>query len=587
MYQRNRCSAHREHSGLRSDVQRRTPRRPPFDDPGQGPRQTVYTGADRRRWAQSRARRAGTKAGGYWAAQPLPDGTGVGLTLLLGEGVATVLSATQATNHLGIAALSNSNLVNVAEYMRERFPAAQIVVLADLDKASGTTDRHALAAARSVRGSVAVPNFGSRRAPSVTDFNDMAGLFGLQAVAQAITKAFPSLDELPMPGVDVKGPLKKQATVELIRASDLSPEPIDWLWREYLPRGKVTVLAGAPGTGKTTIAMKIAATVSNGARWPDNSKSPRGEVLIWSGEDDLKDTLIPRLALAGADLEHVHFISTVTDLDGRRSFDPARDMAALRAQLSRIEHVHLLIDPIVSAVAGDSHRNAEVRRSLQPLVDLAGELRCAVVGITHFTKGTSGRDPVERLTGSLAFGALARIVLIAAKPREGGEQGESPRLLLRAKSNIGPDGGGFEYQLNQGEMTTHPGIISSSAVWGRKVTGSARELLDAAENLTGSEDQTEFAEAKCFLLEALADGPFEAKALFADASASGHSKATIKRAKKALGIESGKSGMKGGWFWTLPGTRSDLREGSQLHSLSPFEAFETLRDVDDLQDHEH
>ena len=275
----------------------------------------------------------GTEAGGYWAAQPLPDGTGVGLTLLLGEGVATVLSATQATNHLGIAALSNSNLVNVAEYMRERFPAAQIVVLADLDKASGTTDRHALAAARSVRGSVAVPNFGSRRAPSVTDFNDMAGLFGLEAVAQAITKAFPSLDELPMPGVDVKGPLKKQATVELIRASDLSPEPIDWLWREYLPRGKVTVLAGAPGTGKTTIAMKIAATVSNGARWPDNSKSPRGEVLIWSGEDDSKDTLIPRLALAGADLEHVHFISTVTNSDGRRSFDPARDMAALRAQL--------------------------------------------------------------------------------------------------------------------------------------------------------------------------------------------------------------------------------------------------------------
>ena len=109
--------------------------------------------------------------------------------------------------------------------------------------------------------------------------------------------------------------------------------------------------------------MKIAATVSNGARWPDNSKSPRGEVLIWSGEDDSKDTLIPRLALAGADLEHVHFISTVTDSDGRRSFDPARDMAALRAQLSRIEHVHLLIDPIVSAVAGDSHRNAEVRRS--------------------------------------------------------------------------------------------------------------------------------------------------------------------------------------------------------------------------------
>ena len=97
------------------------PSKTPFDDPGQGPRRLstleLIDGAGRKAALAGR----GTKAGGYWAAQPLPDGTGVGLTLLLGEGVATVLSATQATNHLGIAALSNSNWVNVAKYMRERF----------------------------------------------------------------------------------------------------------------------------------------------------------------------------------------------------------------------------------------------------------------------------------------------------------------------------------------------------------------------------------------------------------------------------------------------------------------------------------
>ena len=530
----------------------------------------------------------GTKAAGYWAAQPLPDGIGAGFTLLIGEGVATVLSAREATGYLAIAALTDTNLQTVAGLMRKRYPAAALVILADLKKATGEPAPCAIEAARVAGGLVAIPKFGAERVPSATDFNDMAELFGLEAIAQIIANACRPMEETPLSERTEKAAAKNKVTVELIRASELSPEPIEWLWREYLPRGKVTVLAGAPGTGKTTIAMKIAATVSNGGRWPDDSKSPRGAVLIWSGEDDPQDTLIPRLVMAGADREHIHFISTVTDSDGQRSFDPARDMAALRAQISHIGPIHLLIiDPIVSAVAGDSHRNAEVRRSLQPLVDLAGELRCAVVGITHFTKGTAGRDPVERLTGSLAFGALARIVLITAKPQKEGEQGECPRLLLRAKSNIGPDGGGFEYHLNQGELTTNPGIVSSSVVWGRQVSGTARELLDAAENPTGSEDQTEFSEAKRYLLEVLADGPFEAKALFADANAAGHSKATIKRAKKALGIESGKSGMKGGWSWALPGTGSNLREGSQLQSLIPFEACESLRDDDEFRDHEH
>ena len=530
----------------------------------------------------------GTKSGGYWAAQPLPDGTGAGLSLLIGEGVATVLSAREATGYPAIAVLTDTNLQTVAGLMRMRYPAAALVILADLKKATGEPDPCAIEAARVSGGLIALPEFGADRVPRATDFNDMAELFGLEAVAQVIANAFRPMEETQLSESTQKGGAKKEATVHLIRASELSPEPIEWLWREYLPRGKVTVLAGAPGTGKTTIAMKIAATVSNGGRWPDDSKSPRGAVLIWSGEDDPQDTLIPRLVMAEADREHIHFISTVTESDGQRSFDPARDMAALRAQISHIGPIHLLIvDPIVSAVAGDSHRNAEVRRSLQPLVDLALELRCAVVGITHFTKGTAGRDPVERLTGSLAFGALARIVLITAKPQKEGEQGECPRLLLRAKSNIGPDGGGFEYHLEQGELTTHRGIISSSVAWGSKVTGSARELLDAAENLTSSEDQTEFAEAKRYLLEVLADGPFEAKALFADGNAAGHSKATLKRAKKALGIESGKDGMKGGWWWRMPGTSSILHEGTQLQTLSPFEAYETLRDEDEFRDHEH
>ena len=103
----------------------------------------------------------------------------------------------------------------------------------------------------------------------------------------------------------------------------------------------------------------------------------------------------------------------------------------------------IVLDPVVAAVTGDSHKNTETRRGLQPVVDLAAELDCAVLGITHLSKGTSGREPLERVAGSIAFGAVARIVLATVKSTDP----NVPRRLVRAKSNLGPDTGGFEYTL--------------------------------------------------------------------------------------------------------------------------------------------
>ena len=131
----------------------------------------------------------GTKAGGYWASERLPDGDGTGLTLLIGEGVATVLSASASTRHPGVAALSSGNLLSVAKIMRERYPAAVIVILADRVKATGEPDPHAIEAARFVGGLLAVPDFGPDRDPGMTDFNDMAVLCGLEAVAACIANA--------------------------------------------------------------------------------------------------------------------------------------------------------------------------------------------------------------------------------------------------------------------------------------------------------------------------------------------------------------------------------------------------------------
>jgi putative DNA primase/helicase len=131
----------------------------------------------------------GTKSGGYWATAKLPDGDGAGLSLLIGEGVATVLSAAATTGRHGIAALSAGNLAAVARVMRERYPAAALVLLADLVKATGEPDRHAIEAARAVAGRVAIPDFGAARDPAAKDFNDMAVQCGAKAVKRAIEAA--------------------------------------------------------------------------------------------------------------------------------------------------------------------------------------------------------------------------------------------------------------------------------------------------------------------------------------------------------------------------------------------------------------
>jgi putative DNA primase/helicase len=131
----------------------------------------------------------GSKVGGYWATERLPDGDGSGLTLPIGEGVATALSAKEASGHPAIAALSSGNLPAVAKAMRERYPAAGIVILADLVKATGEPDPHAIEAARAVGGKLAIPDFGTDRDPDMTDMNDLRILGGLEAVAQAIANA--------------------------------------------------------------------------------------------------------------------------------------------------------------------------------------------------------------------------------------------------------------------------------------------------------------------------------------------------------------------------------------------------------------
>ena len=390
----------------------------------------------------------------------------------------------------------------------------------------------------------------------------------------------PIFPELPdSPDISGLGPRDK---VILTCGTDLTPEPYRWLWQYWLAMGKLHILAGAPGQGKTTIALAMAATITIGGRWPDGSRCAPGNVLIWSGEDDPADTLVPRLMAAGADRARCYFIEGARRGGEVVPFDPARDLGQLLEAIEKIGGISLLvIDPVVSAVTGDSHKNTEVRRALQPLVDLAAKCDCAVLGITHFAKGGQGTDPAQRVVGSVAFTAVARVVMVAAKVK-GDEEGQDTRILARSKSNIGPDDGGFQYHLEQSEPL--PGIHASHIAWGKAVEGTARELLTDPDD--GPQDDASDAVE---LLRAELDTvrwtscDEAAKPL----KAAGFSKKQIWAASKKVGVMRKKDGMKGGWMWRLrdatevafrmvsPEDSAEDSEGSYFGNVEPSDSSES------------
>jgi hypothetical protein len=161
--------------------------------------------------------------------------------------------------------------------------------------------------------------------------------------------------------------------------------------------------------------------------------------------------------------------------------------------------------------------------------------------------------PVERITGSLAFGALARIVLVAAKIPAEKESEQPSRVFMRAKSNIGPDDGGFEYELRHSDLDHFKGVSASRVIWGEQIQGTAKDVLDETE-VNNHRDSGAVAAASTFLRALLADGPMSAKEIKAQAEDAGISWAAIRRAQKILGIAPRRQGYGAtGWFeWSLP-----------------------------------
>jgi putative DNA primase/helicase len=359
------------------------------------------------------------------------------------------------------------------------------------------------------------------------------------------------------------------ATVSLVCGSSVTMMPTHWLWHEWLACGSLQVFAGPAGLGKTTIALSLAATLTRGGLWPDGSRCGQpGSVIFWSGEDAVEKTLLPRFVAMGGDPAKIYFVDGVAGDEDPREFDPARDIPLLIEKANEVGDVRLLvIDPVSMCIAGDSNKNAEVRRGLAPLKTFAERHGAATLGISHFSKGTEGKDPLTRVTGSIAFGAAPRLVLSAVteskKPDEP-DDAEPRHLFVRTKSNLGPSGEGFRYTVEQ--IALDATINASRIVWGEHLKGGARELLAEAEQVDDDRDErSERDDATDFLREVLAAEPVTAKQLFRDAREAGHSERTLRRAAMELKVVKRKQGLREGWTWALPTNMATSRP-EDLHS---------------------
>lgn len=325
--------------------------------------------------------------------------------------------------------------------------------------------------------------------------------------------------------------VKPKIEVQLIKGSNIEMRPVSWLIDQWLPMGKLTLLAGAGGTGKTTLALGIAAAITSGGMLPNNQKYlGRSNVLIWSSEDDPEDILMPRLAAMGADLDKVFILKGAREDGHERIFNPATDLDSLKAAINSIGGVALiLLDPVIGVVKGNSDKANDVREGLDPLVDFAQNQHCAIIGISHFGKGGQGKDPAERVLGSQAFTALPRMVWATVIDKDTGD-----RVLVRAKTNLSARDGGFVYSV---EQTQYSGIDTSVVVWKGQIEGSSHQIINDAEAVEfDSESGSELGDCAQWLKSYLEDvGGSQEKKIIADlAKGSGFGNSSLYRAKDAL-----------------------------------------------------
>jgi len=331
--------------------------------------------------------------------------------------------------------------------------------------------------------------------------------------------------------------------LEFSRLDQVEPKRVEWLWENRLARGKLTLVAGDPGIGKSQISLDIAARISTGDSWPDGRRAPLGNVVILSAEDSSNDTLRPRLEAAGADLQRVHALQA-TIIEGKSvTFSLQAHLEMLGEKLAEIGDVALVdIDPITSYMGKiDGHQTVDVRTVLEPLAAFAERHGSAVLAISHPPKATQSKA-LHAVTGSLAYVAAARMVFIAAR-----EPQSERRLLLPVKNNLGEPAAGLGFSLGQRLVSNN--ILASHVLWDSAPVSITADEAVAASNNEGASAMNEAME---FLREELAHGPQSTQDIKKAAASAGLSWATLRRAKETLEVRSSKAGITKGWAWELP-----------------------------------
>ena len=377
---------------------------------------------------------------------------------------------------------------------------------------------------------------------------DATEFFDAGGTADELNRA--AMTAKPLTAADVADATSTSDAVaaKLRRGCDVERRPVEWLWPGRLAVGKINLLFGQPGLGKSLIVTDLSARVTRGAAWPDaNGIAPAGSVIVASAEDDFADTLLPRFDAAGGDdtrlvaLDGIEFPG-----DGGQQSERAftlRDLPQLADAIHRTQGVKLVILDPVSAFLGDadSHKNGEVRGLLAPLKTLAEDHRVCILLVTHLPKGASA-SAVNGAIGSIAFIAAARSAWLIARDPDDSRR----RIMAAAKNNLGPDVGALAYQIEPGP--TGAPVIAWEA---DAVDLTADELMGGGDARPGPAPEAR-ERAEAWLRDRLAGGESPAGKIKADADAAGIKYRTLHNAANTLDVRKEKNRFDGGWTWRLP-----------------------------------
>lgn len=331
----------------------------------------------------------------------------------------------------------------------------------------------------------------------------------------------------------------------MLSMADVEPCAVTWLWPNRIPSGRLTLLVGRPGEGKSFLSLDIAARVSTGSPWPDGSgNAPKGSVLLVTAEDDPADTIRPRLDAHHADPARVHQLAAIKRPDGERLFQLA-DTDELDAAMKQLGDCKMVVvDPVGSFLGGgtDAHRDNEVRAVLAPVAALAEKHGAAVIVVAHRRK-SSGGFADDSAIGSRAFTGIARAVWhVSRDPHD-----RARRLLLPGKNNLGPELGGLAFSIG-GEPArifweADPVELSAD-------DGMAQEAA-AHAGKPGPEPETRNAAAE-WLADLLSGRAMFTADIQNEAKEAGFSWRTTQRAADQLHVVRTRNRVGEGYTWTLP-----------------------------------